>query len=113
MTESHPPVGELGDALARISRALSECCKLVDDVRGSRLDEVSRVHLQRTRETFERDVSICIESLQFHDRMIQQLVHAKKCLVEGEDADSTLPEAKRSVEAWKTRHAAEGTIELF
>ena len=113
MSESHSPVGELGEALARMSRALSDCCKLVDDMRGAKLDEVARVHFQRTRELFERDVSICIESLQFHDRLLQQIAHAKKCLSEQHGGDADRPDAKEFVEAWKTRHAAEGSIELF
>jgi hypothetical protein len=112
ISESHSPVGELGEALARMSRALSECCKLVEDTRGHKLDEVARVHMQRTRDLFNRDVSICIESLQFHDRMIQQLSHAKRCLADG-NPDPNCREAKLSVDTWQTRHAAEGTVELF
>ena len=112
MSESHSPVGELGDALARMSRALSECCELVDDTHGAKLDDVTRAHLQRCREMFERNVSVCIENLQFHDRMIQQLAHARKCLAKSNE-NSTLPDVKGTVDTWQTRHAAEGSIELF
>jgi hypothetical protein len=112
VSESHTPVGELGDALARMSRALSECCKLVDNLRGAKPEELASAHIQFCHEMFEREVSVCIESLQFHDRMIQQLASAKRYLAD-RNMDSTLPDEERNVDTWNTRHAAEGSIELF
>lgn len=56
--ESQLPVGTLGDALERISRAST-----ADDRPAA------------------ADISACIESLQFHDRMIQQLRHVRDLLV--------------------------------
>jgi hypothetical protein len=112
MSESHSPVGELGGALARMSRVLSGCCTLVEGQRSAALDEETRSYIQRTRELFEREVQVCIESLQFHDRLMQQLTHAKKCLAT-QSADPAQSAAKRAVDSWMTRHAAEGSIELF
>jgi len=51
------------------------------------------VHFQRCREMFERDVSVCIENLQFHDRMLQQISHAKKTLTD-HNGDSVLPDGQ-------------------
>jgi hypothetical protein len=112
MSESHSPVGELGGALARMSRVLSGCCALVEGQGSAALDEKTREYIKRTRELFEREVQVCIESLQFHDRLMQQLSHAKKCLATQSPA-SAQAAAKREVDSWMTRHAAEGSIELF
>jgi hypothetical protein len=112
MSETQSPVGELGDALARMSRALSGACTLVEGKRNGRVDAEMLAHIERCRELFVREVAVCIESLQFHDRLIQQLTHAKNCLA-AQGANSSLPAAQRAVDAWMTRHAAEGSIELF
>ena len=112
MVESHPPVGELGGALARMSRALAGACHLIEGRRDGRVDADMIAHIERCREMFVREVAVCIESLQFHDRLIQQLTHAKNCLA-AQGADLSLPAAQRAVDEWMTRHAAEGSIELF
>jgi hypothetical protein len=114
MNESQAPVDELGSALARMSRALSGACQLVEGKRADLLDATAKAHLQRCREAFEREVALCIESLQFHDRMMQQLTHARNCLA-APAAGTSLPSpsGQRAVDAWMTRHAAEGSIELF
>jgi hypothetical protein len=114
MSESQAPVGDLGDALARMSRALSGACQLVEGKRSELLDATAKAHLQRCREAFEREVALCIESLQFHDRMMQQLTHAKNRLAAPAAGTSLSAEqGQRAVDAWMTRHAAEGSIELF
>jgi hypothetical protein len=112
MSESKSPVGELGDALARMSRALSGACTLIEGKRNERLDAEVLAHIEHCKKLFVREVKVCIESLQFHDRLVQQLTHAKNCLA-AHGADSSLPDAQRAVDSWTTRHAAEGTVELF
>jgi len=113
MGESATPVDDLGEALARMSRVLlSGCRKLVDVESGSALDEVTRVQLQQLRALLLSDVSVCIESLQFHDRMLQQLAHARKCLADA-GLHHPIQPPQRPVDAWITRHAGEGSIELF
>jgi len=62
MQESQRPVNELGSALARMTRALA----------------------RSPQETgiFARELAVCIEGLQFHDRLMQQLAHVRDCLAE-------------------------------
>ena len=57
LSESQQPVEALGEALARIAAAAAA-----------------------GRRPRARDVATCIESLQFHDRMIQQLTHVRDLL---------------------------------
>lgn len=57
MSESQRPVAALGQALARIAAAVAA-------------GEPPRA----------ADIAACIESLQFHDRMIQQLTHVRDLL---------------------------------
>jgi hypothetical protein len=64
MHESHAPVDALGGALERMARALGQA---------------GRAH---ERAALERDLALCIECLQFHDRMIQQLTQVRECLSE-------------------------------
>lgn len=112
MNESQSPMGELGDALARMSRVLSGTCTLIEGKGNELLDAKMRSQIEQCRDLFVKEVAVCIESLQFHDRLIQQLTHAKNCLA-AQGGDPTLPAAQRAVDAWMTRHAAEGSIELF
>ena len=86
MSESHRPVDELSKALERISRQLSAATTMC-------------------REQLARDIAVCIESLQFHDRMLQQLSRARM-LVAG-DASPNEPAT------WLTRTAQCGSVELF
>jgi hypothetical protein len=69
MNESHKPVEELSGALARMSQALPE-------LGGGDC----AAQLKQCREQFARDLAVCIESLQFHDRLIQQLTHVRNIL---------------------------------
>jgi hypothetical protein len=89
MRDTETPVMEMAGALARISSAL---------VRAQAVDEEACgcAHLKQ-------DLAICIQSLQFHDRLIQQLTAVRRLMgsapVEGELASGFMP--------------AEGSIELF
>ncbi len=89
MRDTETPVMEMAGALARISSAL---------VRAQTVDEEACgcTHLKQ-------DLAICIQSLQFHDRLIQQLTAVRRLMgsapIEGELASGFMP--------------AEGSIELF
>ena len=63
MHESQAPMIELSSALARLADSLSE----PGDVK---LD----------RAAFSRELAICIENLQFHDRLMQQLTQVRNLL---------------------------------
>ena len=84
----------MADALTRISSLLT------------RLDgEAARkpCGVGECRQLIEEDLSICIQSLQFHDRLIQQLTAVRHLMgapaMEGELCSGFLP--------------AEGSVELF
>jgi hypothetical protein len=62
--ESNGPVEELSGALVRIAQSLQ----------GSSGD------FQHNRELLARDLAVCIESLQFHDRLTQQLTQVRNLL---------------------------------
>jgi len=66
MHESHAPVHVLGNALELMTRALKQ---------QGRARELTSAH-----ETLERELAVCIESLQFHDRLMQQLTQVRECL---------------------------------
>jgi hypothetical protein len=89
MRDTETPVMEMAGALARISSALVRA-QAVDD------EACDCAHLKQ-------DLAICIQSLQFHDRLIQQLTAVRRLMgsapMEGELASGFMP--------------AEGSIELF
>jgi len=61
--ESQVPVDDLSGALGRMAQELSG----PDDI-------------QRCREVFTREIAVCIEGLQFHDRLVQQLTQVRNLL---------------------------------
>jgi hypothetical protein len=63
MHESQRPVEKLAGALTRMARALAESAPA-----------------EQHREVFERELAVCIQGLQFHDRLMQQLAHVRNCL---------------------------------
>ncbi len=62
--ESNAPVEELSGALARIAHSL----------RGATGD------FQHNRELLAKDLAVCVENLQFHDRLTQQLTQVRNLL---------------------------------
>jgi len=80
MHESLTPVGELSSSLARVAGIL-----------GSSSSELDRA-------TLTRELSICVESLQFHDRLMQQLTQVRNLLAS--IAADTLPIAAVDPESW-------------
>jgi len=76
MRETESPVGELGAALERMSRALTLWRR-----RAIRAQAPQRPGEQDHPTTlFEQDLTLCIRSLQFHDRLIQQLAVIRNLL---------------------------------
>ncbi len=95
MRDTETPVMEMAGALTRISTLLARTRSQgpVRPVAGP--DDY--------RELIESDISLCIQSLQFHDRLIQQLSAVRRLMgaevMEGELCSGFMP--------------AEGSVELF
>jgi hypothetical protein len=81
MHESLTPVGDLSSSLARMAGILG----------ASGAGELDRASLTR-------ELSICVESLQFHDRLTQQLTQVRNLLAS--IAADTLPIAAVEPESW-------------
>jgi hypothetical protein len=104
MQQSDGPISDLGDALARMARALSDGgAPLFADAAGE-----STGSLQALRDSLIRDIAVCIQSLQFHDRLMQQLTQARDLLTG--NAAGLLAHVP-SVSA--NEGSIEGTVELF
>jgi hypothetical protein len=117
MRESHAPVDVLGgalegmvQALAIITRAAQRCAAA-----GPRNDGVASAlspeDLEQLRDALEREITVCIESLQFHDRLMQQLAEVRSrlaSLLRGavDHAPSSAAETPRA-------ELAGGSVELF
>jgi hypothetical protein len=90
MRDTEAPVMEMAGALARINDALVRATAAAND------DTCGCAHLKQ-------DIAICIQSLQFHDRLIQQLTAVRRLMgsapLEGELASGFMP--------------PEGSVELF
>jgi len=83
MHESGSPVVELGGALTRLASKLAE---------GS-------ADVRFEKEALARELAICIENLQFHDRLMQQLTQVRNLLASL--AAETLP-ASAHQKSWNT-----------
>ena len=78
MRETQAPVAEMGDALVRMSQVLRvprepelACGEAVED---------AVVELARLRSLMDGALSVCMRSLQFHDRLIQQMAAVRNLL---------------------------------
>jgi hypothetical protein len=76
MQQSDSPISDLGGALARMARTLSEAGTPLFGGCGPALS----ADVQAMRDALARDLAVCIQSLQFHDRLMQQLTHARDLL---------------------------------
>ena len=72
MHESHAPVDALGAALERMAHALAKSTQTLERERN---EAILDCHA-----TFERELATCVQGLQFHDRLMQQLAHVRNCL---------------------------------
>jgi hypothetical protein len=93
MRQSDTPISELGGALARMARTLND----------------TQTDPQALRDAMARDICVCIQSLQFHDRLMQQLTHARDLLT-GIATDSLLAQLPP---ASANEGSLEGSVELF
>jgi len=95
MQQSDSPIADLGEALARMAQTVND------------------VATPQARESLVRDLAVCIQSLQFHDRLMQQLTHARDLLT-GNAATglfARIPNILPNVSA--NEGSIEGTVELF
>lgn len=90
MHESHAPMDVLGGALERMRRALRP---------GNGGHAAVAAGIDECRATLEREIALCIEGLQFHDRLMQQLAHVRNCLA-GLSGGQAQAEACCREEAW-------------
>ena len=73
MRDTESPVTDLGQALSRMVSTLT-------DVRRHMEQKPFNGNTDQTRNKLESELSICIQSLQFHDRLIQQLAAVRNLL---------------------------------
>jgi hypothetical protein len=114
MHESHGPVDRMGAALERMMRALAGSARALERLKALERDaprgaaSASLEDLDRCREAMEREIATCIESLQFHDRLMQHLNH----VCGGLNMLAGAPHAAGGVEPRKG-DVSGGSIELF
>jgi len=105
MQESESPITELSAALVRIAQSLHDFgTPLFGESEAKPTGDLQVLH-----ETIARDIAICIESLQFHDRLMQQLALARDILT-GLSTNRLLANVP-NVSA--NENGVEGSIELF
>lgn len=100
MQQSETPIAQLSSALSRLAHAVGHGAS-VPQAPGS----ASGAGQPACRQSLLQDVHICIESLQFHDRLMQQLVRVQQ-LLGGLASNALLAQVPAAP-------ASEGSIELF
>jgi hypothetical protein len=101
MQQSELPISKLSGALARMAQILNDNgAPLFGEVVTHRATDLKVV-----RDAFASDIAICIESVQFHDRLMQQLKQARDILT-GLATDRLPP-------GFPAEPANEGSVELF
>ncbi|MGH8227940.1 MAG: hypothetical protein ACREU3_08580 [Steroidobacteraceae bacterium] len=120
MHESHAPVNGMGSALERMAQTLARCARALGRERaldaqrragadaggGSEPPDSPLAALEACQAALERDIALCIESLQFHDRLIQRLAQVANHLAGVTDGEHPACELRRV-------NLSEGSIELF
>ena len=110
MEETDVPIAELAEALARMSQTLSELG--MSAFEGARTSmspfETGQTSAatRSARAPFAHDLAVCITSLQFHDRLMQQLVKVRELLHRRRQAHALQQAAVMP-------RAEPGSIELF
>lgn len=115
MRESHGPVDRMAAALERTMRALARQARAIERLREPRADAGGGStaatppleELEHCREALEREIAICIESLQFHDSLMQQLSQVRAGLAA---ASGSVPHSATEL---RLPDSAAGSIELF
>jgi hypothetical protein len=105
MQQSDGPVAQLSGALIRMAQTLSDIGTPLFATGECQPESPLRVF----RDTLARDVAVCIQSLQFHDRLTQQLTLARDLLT------GTAPENARSASLSAPVHggSTDDSVELF
>jgi hypothetical protein len=98
LQQSDMPISRLSGALARMAQTLTDIGTPLFGQAGAQ----PAADLQVVRDAFARELAVCIESLQFHDRLMQQLTQARDLLTGL--GTQPLPANAGSIE---------GSIELF
>lgn len=110
LQQSEIPISRLGAALARMARALDEAGAPVGDPAEANAGASADANHQALRAALARDVAVCIESLQFHDRLTQQLSQAHDLLTRGRTEGPLMNVSGRPAGPGV---GPEGSIELF
>ena len=76
LQQSDIPISRLSAALARMAETLTHIGTPLFGQAGA----PPSADLQVLRDVFARELAVCIESLQFHDRLMQQLTQARDLL---------------------------------
>ena len=105
MQAADTPIAQLSDALARMSQTLSD----IGTPLFGQTDAEPTADARMLRDALKHDIAVCIESLQFHDRLTQQLTHARDILT-GLAANKPLA---RVPNVPANDGGPEGSIELF
>jgi len=124
MRESHGPVDRMAAALDRMMRALARHARALERLRSdggaaaggaagtagipgtSNAAAPALRELEQCREALEREIAICIESLQFHDRLMQQLAQVRTGL-------TTAGAVAQPPSELRLSDGAAGSVELF
>jgi hypothetical protein len=93
MRDTEGPVTDLGQALSRIGSTLT-------GVRQHMAQKPFNGNTDQTRHQLENELAICIQSLQFHDRLIQQLA-AVRNLLTGQSSHGPLCVAGFGAQRWE------------
>ena len=101
LQQSDIPISQLGGALARMSQTLTDIGTPLFGAAAA--DPGSDL----VRDAFARDIAVCIESLQFHDRLMQQLSQARDLLTAAAAQIAAIPGLPAN------EGNIQGTIELF
>ncbi|MGH8219842.1 MAG: hypothetical protein ACREUT_14955 [Steroidobacteraceae bacterium] len=97
----------LASAASRLAHAMRESCGPVDRMAAA-LERMMRAlaRHEHCRTELEREIAICIESLQFHDSLMQQLAQVRAGLAAAGGAGHPPSETRLA-------DGAAGSIELF
>jgi hypothetical protein len=76
LQQSDIPISQLSSALARMAQTLTA----IGTPQFGQVDVEPTADVQALRDAFARDIAVCIQSVQFHDRLMQQLTQARDLL---------------------------------
>jgi hypothetical protein len=95
--ETEAPMTRLGGALTRMAQVLAELGKPAAEIPGAGYSAELQV--------LSQEIAVCIENLQFHDRLVQELTHVTNLLRGVAD--------ERVLASVSVAPTAKGSIELF